>query len=119
MENTNEKYKTTCPLIDNRESLKLIKLESKVYALGIMEYNNNEFIIVGTKSRKIKIYNMNLDIIVDYDFYNKAKGCINYISHLKNESFVVVCKNINIFVLYENKTSPESGKNLNMNILNI
>ena len=113
MENTNEKYKTTCPLIDNRESLKLIKLESKVYALGIMEYNNNEFIIVGTKSRKIKIFNNNLDIIVEYDLYDKANGCINYISHLKNESFVVVCKNIHIFVLYENKTSPESGKNLN------
>ena len=112
MENTNVKYKTTCPLINNRKSLKIIKLESKVYGIGIMEYNNNEFIIVGTSDKKLKIYNMDLDIIVEYDLIN-ANGCIRYLSHLKNEIFVVVCKNVNIFVLYENKTSPESGKNLN------
>ena len=98
-----DKYFTLCPLIHDRILLNEKKIVSNnVSCLGIIKYNNKDFILIGFYLGKIEIYDSEtLDIVAEDHEEIGIIEYIRYVGQLLNEYFVVVSQTyVRIFAFY-------------------
>ena len=102
--NLKNKSFTLCPLINNRKLITEKKVFSNtVSCIGIINYKNKDFILVGFDYGKIEIFNSETleSITEDHDEIH-IDEYIRYVGQLINENFVVVSQDyIRIYAFYE------------------
>jgi hypothetical protein len=94
---------TLCPLIKNRNLIIDKKIISNfVNCIGIIHYNNNDFIIVGFEYAKIEIYDSKtLEKVANDNDEIKINEYIRYVSQLSKYDFIVVSQTyIRIYAFY-------------------
>ena len=112
---------TLCPLIKDR---KLI-IEKTVYGntiscLGIINYNNKDFILLGFDYGKFKIFDSKtLETIIEEHNEINTNEYIRYVAQLNRENFVIVSDHyIRIYVFYlDNISSNISEERYNIKLL--
>ena len=103
-----EKYDSTCPLVNERKLINKKKCLNTIYGLDILNYKNNDFILIGFGNGKIEIYDsINLEIILQEEIINEF---IKDISYLSDNYFIIIGDYLRIFIFYEDN-STEINKN--------
>ena len=101
---------TLCPLIKDRNLLKEKKISSNfITCIGVIHYNNNDFILIGFEYAKIEIFFfITLEIVAkDYDDIDENEY-IRYVGQLSKYEFIIVSQTyIRIYAFYLDEFSSK------------
>ena len=113
---------TLCPLIKDRALLKEKEIVSNIIScLGVINYNNKDFILIGYDYGKIEIFDsLTLESVVeDHDEINMNEY-IGHVAQLLNEEIIIVSEDyvrIYAFYLDEVCSYTEERKYYNIKLL--
>ena len=107
---------TLCPLINKRKLIKEKKtVGNTVSSLGVINYNNNDFILIGFDYGKIEIFDsVTLESVAADNTEINSNEYIRYVGQLLNENIVIVSQDfVRIYAFYLDNLSSneEEGHN--------
>ena len=105
-----------CPLINKRKLIKEKKtVGNTVSSLGVINYNNNDFILIGFDYGKIEIFDsVTLESVAADNTEINSNEYIRYVGQLLNEDIVIVSQDfVRIYAFYLDNLSSneEEGHN--------